>query len=76
MSLSERQYRIQEENIPAQAQLALNQARQNALNAGYSVLAVRQNQLVEIAPDGSSQVRKQIAESISVVRGQKIKRAF
>ena len=75
MSLSERQFRIQEENIPQQAHLALKKAQQDALDAGYSVLTVRQNVLVEISPDGSSQVRNQLSESVRVVRGQKIKRA-
>ena len=41
MSLSERQFRIQEENIPQQAHLALKKAQQDALDAGYSVLTVR-----------------------------------
>ena len=54
---------------------ACKKAQQDALDAGYSVLTVRQNVLVEISPDGSSQVRKQLSESVQVVRGQKIKRA-
>lgn len=75
MSLSERQYQIQEEQIPEQARLAFKQAQQNALNAGHSVLTVRQNVLVEIAPDGSSQIRKQLTDPFKVTRGMVIKRA-
>lgn len=75
MSQSERQVRLQEEQIPQQAHIALTRARQQALAAGLSVLTVQHNQLVELAPDGSSHVRKQLANPIPVTRGQKIKRA-
>jgi hypothetical protein len=75
MSNSELRLRQQEEQIPQQAHVALAEARQRTLAAGLSVLTVRDNQLVEVAPDGSSHVRKQVASSISVRRGLKIKRA-
>jgi len=64
----------QEGNIPERARVALRNARQTALRNGHSVLIVRQNQLVEVAPDGTTQVRKQISAPIPVVSGQKISR--
>lgn len=64
----------QEGNIPERARVALRNARQTALRNGHSVLVVRQNQLVEVAPDGTTQVRKQISAPIPVVSGQKISR--
>ncbi len=75
MSHSERQIRLQEEQIPEQAHQALKQARQQALAAGYSVLAAQSGQLVEIAPDGSRRVFKQLGATIPVERGKKIRRA-
>lgn len=75
MSNSERQLRLQEERIPQQAHIALSQARQNALAAGLNILTVQDNQLIELMPNGSSQVRKQVAGFYTVTRGQKIKRA-
>lgn len=64
----------QEGNIPERARVALRNARQTALRNGHSVLIVRQNQLVEVAPDGTTQVRKQISAPIPVVSGRKISR--
>ena len=64
----------QEGNIPERARVALRNARQTALRNGHSVLIVRQNQLVEVAPDGTTQVRKQISAPIPVISGQKISR--
>lgn len=64
----------QESRIPERARAALRDARQHALRTGYSVLIARQNQLVEVAPDGSTQVRKQISAPVPVVCGQKISR--
>jgi hypothetical protein len=75
MSKSERQIKMQEEQIPQQAYMALARARQRTLDAGLSVVTISGNDLVEIAPDGSCRIRKQIAGSVRVVRGQKIKRA-
>lgn len=75
MSKSERQIQSQEEMIPQQAHVALARARQRTLAAGLSVVTVKGNELVEIAPDGTSQVRKRVADSVQVIRGQKIKRA-
>jgi hypothetical protein len=64
----------QENHIPERARVALRAARQNALRSGHSVLVARQNQLVEVAPDGTTQVRKQISAPVPVVCGQKISR--
>ncbi len=75
MSNSERKIQIQEAQIPQQAHVALARARQRTLAAGLSVVTVKGNDLVEIAPDGSSHIRKQVAGSVQVIRGQKIKRA-
>jgi hypothetical protein len=71
---TERTITAQEERIPQLACHAFREARQTALNNGYSVLEVQKNQLVEVLPDGSVIVRQQIDAPIPVVRGQKISR--
>ena len=63
-----------EGNIPERARVALRDARRKALRNGHSVLVARENQLVEVAPDGTTQVRKQISAPVPVVCGQKISR--
>lgn len=75
MSKSERQIQNQEKMIPQQAHVALARARQRTLDAGLSVVTVKGNDLVEISPDGTSHIRKRVADSVQVIRGQKIKRA-
>lgn len=64
----------QEAQIPERAHVALRQARRDALRNGAAVLIVRQNALVELAPDGTSHVRRMLAASVPVLRGQKILR--
>ncbi len=59
-----------EENIPLLADLAVRRAYKEALEAGQSVLTVRDEMLVEVFPDGRVRDIRPIAPGISVEPGQ------
>jgi hypothetical protein len=59
-----------EDQIPALAAMAVEQAFRDALAAGQSVLIAESGFLVEISPDGGRRVVKRIAPNIPVTAGQ------
>jgi hypothetical protein len=71
MALNEEEVSYLEEHIPELAEIALKQAFWAALASGSSVLISQNGKLVEIFPDGSQKFIKNLAPSISVVRGQR-----
>ena len=60
------------DQIPMLAAMATKQAYERALAAGQSVLIADNGALVEISPDGSRRVIRQIAPNIPVKAGQVI----
>jgi hypothetical protein len=59
-----------EEQIPELAELAIKQAYWQALASGSSVLAVKDNILIEVFPDGSKKIIKQLEPAMRVKPGQ------
>ena len=60
-----------ESRIPFLAQIAVQQARRQALAVGGKVLEARDGQLVETAADGTMRVIRHIAKPIPVALGAK-----
>ncbi len=71
MSIPEKTMQFLEDHIPELAESAFKQAYWQALASGSSVLEVDGNQIVEVFPDGTRKLIKQIAESIPVTLGEK-----
>jgi len=69
--LSEQSIRYLEEHIPDLAEAAFKQAYWQALADGSSVLEVDDNAIVEVFPDGTRKIIKQIGAAISVTPGQR-----
>ena len=59
-----------EENIPLLADIAVQRAYREALEAGQSVLTVQDDRLIEVFPDGSIREIKPIEPGIAVEPGQ------
>ncbi len=68
---NEASMRFLEDHIPDLADAAFTQAYWQALANGSSVLKVEQGEIIEVFPDGSRKVIKQIAPLIPVPLGKK-----
>lgn len=72
MNITEEAMRYLEEHIPEMASAAVKQAYWQALASGSTVLEVENGALVEVSPDGSRKVIKQMPPHTAVRRGQRI----
>ena len=72
MSMTEESMRFLEEHIPDLADAAVKQAYWQALAAGSSVLVFEEGALVEIFPDGTRKVLKQLEPQTAVTSGQRL----
>jgi len=61
-----------EEHIPGLADAAVKQAYWQALATGSSVLVSEEGALVEIFPDGTRKVLKQLEPQTAVTSGQRL----
>ena len=68
---NEQSMQFLEDHIPDLADAAFTQAYWQALATGSSVLKVEQGKIVEVFPDGSRKLIKQISATIPVTLGQK-----
>ena len=73
MELSEEAIDFLEDQIPELAGIAIRQAYWNALASGFNVLVSKNGALVEVHPDGTEKIIKELPLGMPVVRGQKIK---
>ncbi|MBF0192431.1 MAG: hypothetical protein HQL99_15025 [Magnetococcales bacterium] len=71
MSIPEQTMQFLEEHIPDLAAPAFKQAYWQALASGSSVLEVEDSTIVEVFPDGTRKVIKQIGAAIPMTSGQK-----
>ncbi|MDP3331325.1 MAG: hypothetical protein Q8S55_04915 [Methylococcaceae bacterium] len=72
MSMTEESMRFLEEHIPILADAAVKQAYWQALATGSSVLVSEDGALVEIFPDGTRKVLKQLEPQTAVILGQRL----
>jgi hypothetical protein len=72
MSMTEESMRFLEEHIPILADAAVKQAYWQALATGSSVLVSEEDTLVEIFPDGTRKVLKQLEPQTAVISGQRL----
>lgn len=72
MNMTEESMRFLEEHIPDLADAAVKQAYWQALATGSSVLVSEEGALVEIFPDGTRKVLKQLEPQTSVTLGQRM----
>lgn len=72
MSMTEESMRFLEEHIPILADAAIKQAYWRALATGSSVLISEEGALVEIFPDGTRKVLKQLEPQTDVISGQRL----
>ena len=72
MSMTEESMRFLEEHIPDLADAAVKQAYWQALATGSSVLVSENNVLVEMFPDGTRKVLKQLEPQTAVTSGQRL----
>jgi hypothetical protein len=72
MNMTEESMRFLEEHIPDLADAALKQAYWQALATGSSVLVSEEGELVEIFPDGTRKVLKQLEPQTDVILGQRL----
>ncbi len=72
MTLSEKEMRFQEENIPELADAAFKKAYWEALASGNTVLTSENGSLVEVYPDGTRKFIKKLPPSTPVTYGQKL----
>jgi hypothetical protein len=72
MSMTEESMRFLEEHIPDLADAAVKQAYWQALATGSSVLVSEEGALVEIFPDGTRKVLKQLEPQTAVTSGQRL----
>jgi hypothetical protein len=66
MQITEASVEFLESHIPELADAALRQAYWQALAAGSSVLVAEDGQIIEVFPDGSRKIIKQIAKPIRI----------
>ena len=66
--LNEKEIDFLENQIPILAELATKQAYWHALSSGSSVLIAEDGQLIEVFPDGSRIVRKEIPKRIKTTQ--------
>ncbi len=74
-TMSEASMQNMEARIPSLAQIAVRQARRQALTTSGKVLEARDGHLVEIAANGTVRVLRHIAKPIPVALGSKQFRA-
>jgi len=67
--LTEQEIQNLEEQFPYVAETSIKQAYFNALSCGSSVLAVENDELVEVFPDGKQKLVRKIEPNISVKKG-------
>lgn len=72
MSMTEESMRFLEEHIPILADAAVKQAYWQALATGSSVVVSEGGALVEIFPDGTRKVLKQLEPQTAVTAGQRL----
>ena len=72
MNMTEESMRFLEEHIPDLADAAVKQAYWQALATGSSVLVSEEGALVEIFPDGTRKVLKQLEPQTTVTLGQRM----
>ena len=72
MNMTEESMRFLEEHIPDLADAAVKQAYWQALATGSSVLVSEEGALVEIFPDGTRKVLKQLEPQTAVTLGQRM----
>ena len=72
MNMTEESMRFLEEHIPDLANAAVKQAYWQALATGSSVLVSEEGALVEIFPDGTRKVLKQLEPQTAVTSGQRL----
>jgi len=72
MNMTEESMRFLEEHIPDLADAAVKQAYWQALATGSSVLVSEEGALVEIFPDGTRKVLKQLEPQTAVTVGQRL----
>ena len=72
MSMTEESMRFLEEHIPDLADAAVKQAFWQALATGSSVLVSEEGALVEMFPDGTRKVLKQLEPQTTVTLGQRM----
>ena len=72
MNMTEESMRFLEEHIPDLADAAVKQAYWQALATGSSVLVSEEGALVEIFPDGTRKVLKQLEPQTSCTVGQRL----
>lgn len=72
MSDDEAALRYLEEHIPELAEAAVRQAYWRALASGSRVLVGENDQLVEVAPDGSRRVVRALEPDVAVTPGQPV----
>ncbi len=72
MNMTEESMRFLEEHIPDLADAAVKQAYWQALATGSSVLVSEEGALVEIFPDGTRKVLKQLEPQTAVTSGQRL----
>ena len=72
MNMTEESMRFLEEHIPILADAAVKQAYWQALATGSSVLVSEEGALVEIFPDGTRKVLKQLEPQTAVTVGQRL----
>jgi hypothetical protein len=71
--LSEEEIGELERRIPELAQVAFAEAYQRTLAAGQSVLVSDHGFVLEVFPDGTRKMIKQIEPPVPVVKGSKLK---
>jgi len=72
MKMTEESMRYLEEHIPILADAAVKQAYWQALAAGSSVLISEDGVLIEMFPDGTRKVLKQLEPQTLVMLGQRM----
>ena len=72
MNMTEESMRFLEEHIPDLADAAVKQAYWQALATGSTVLVSEEGALVEIFPDGTRKVLKQLEPQTAVKLGQRM----
>jgi hypothetical protein len=72
MNMTEESMRFLEEHIPDLADAAVKQAYWQALATGSSVLVSENGVLVEMFPDGTRKVLKQLEPQTAVTSGQRL----
>jgi hypothetical protein len=72
MNMTEESMRFLEEHIPDLADAAVKQAYWQALATGSSVLVCENGVLVEMFPDGTRKVLKQLEPQTAVKLGQRM----